>query len=752
MNKPRVPMENAPICRSRFMESACRSTRWRSHVAQLFCLVALAIPAVSKAQLSPPVPFPTFKQAMINGPECLNFPALANRWKECDDAAHGSWLADIRAWRAERRVRVGLDVARYDDPRLKWIQSAYIQPQVMVEDRYLYDPATGRYTVDRLLNDFKKRYGGVDAVLIWPTYPNMGVDARNQIDMLLSMPGGLEGVRGMVADFHRQGVRVVFPFMMWDHGTRDPGAPWARALARLMADIGADGMNGDTQDGVPLTFSTAAEQIGHPLAFQPELPFADEALAWNVMSWGQYTFDAVPKVDRYRWLEPRHMVNISDRWARSKTDDLQYAFFNGGGWESWENVWGIWNGITSRDGEAARRVATIERGVAPFLTSADWEPFFPTHHVGVFASRWPKDGQTVWTLVNRNEYDVDGDQLTIPAEPGVRWFDLYHGRELTPVLQGGKATLSFPIEAKGFGAVFAVRGQPDATISALLTTMKSMTVEPLTKFNAEWKPLAQTMTPIASTKAYARAPEGMVEIPGGQFQFNVTGTEIEGANQIGVDVTYPWEVGPGRFHERRMDIKRFFIDRTPVTNSQFKAFIDATRYHPKDDANFLKDWANGTYPEGWADRPVTWVSIEDARAYAGWAGKRLPNEWEWQYAAQGMDGRLYPWGNDWRAEAVPEPNKGRALLPPMPVGAHPQGASTFGVLDLVGNVWQWTNEFQDEHTRVAIVRGGSSYQPQGSIWYFPQAYRNDQHGKLLLMAPSRDRSGAIGLRCAADAR
>lgn len=649
-------------------------------------------------------------------------------------------------------MRAGLDGARYDDPRLKWAQSSFIQPQVMVEDRYFYDPAMGRYTVDRLLNDFKKRYGGVDAVLIWPTYPNMGVDARNQIDMLLSMPGGLEGVRGMVADFHRRGVRVLFPFMLWDHGTHDPGTPWPQAVTRLMADIGADGMNGDTQAGVPLSFSTASEQIGHPLAFQPEQAFADEAVNWNVMSWGQYTFDPVPKVDRYRWLEPRHMVNISDRWARSKTDDLQFAFFNGGGWESWENVWGIWNGITPRDAEATRRMATMERGVAPFLTSADWEPFYPTQHVGVFASRWPKDGQTVWTIVNRNEYDIDGDQLTVPAESGLRWFDLYHGRELTPTLEGGKATLSFPIEAKGFGAVFAVHGQPNATITALLTTMSAMTAQPLAKFDDEWKPLAQTMTSIPAAKPYVRAPEGMVEIPAGQFQFKVVGTEIEGTNQVGLDVAYPWEAAAKRFHDHPINIKRFFIDRTPVTNRQFKAFIDATHYHPKDDANFLKDWANGIYPDGWADRPVTWVSIEDARAYAAWAGKRLPNEWEWQYSAQGADGRLYPWGNDWRADAVPTPNKGRNLLPPAPVGDHPEGASPFGVLDLVGSVWQWTNEFQDEHTRAAIVRGGSAYQPQGSIWYFPQAYRNDQHSKLLLMSPGRDRSGSIGFRCVADAQ
>ena len=95
--------------------------------------------------------------------------------------------------------------------------------------------------------------------------------------------------------------------------------------------------------------------------------------------------------------------------------------------------------------------------------------------------------------------------------------------------------------------------------------------------------------------------------------------------------------------------------------------------------------------------------------------------------------------------------KGRDLTGPDPVDAHPKGASPFGVEDLVGNVWQWTDEFTDEHTRAGIVRGGSYYQPQGSIWYFPQAYHLDQHGKLLLMSPSKDRAGTLGFRCVRDA-
>ncbi len=85
---------------------------------------------------------------------------------------------------------------------------------------------------------------------------------------------------------------------------------------------------------------------------------------------------------------------------------------------------------------------------------------------------------------------------------------------------------------------------------------------------------------------------------------------------------------------------------------------------------------------------------------------------------------------------MPTPEHGRDLPRPRHVDAHPEGASPFGVMDLVGNVWQWTDEFQDEHTRAAILRGGSYYQPQGSNWYFPQAYQLNEHGKYLLMAPS----------------
>jgi gamma-glutamyl hercynylcysteine S-oxide synthase len=689
----------------------------------------------------------------IPAPDCMN---LHNAWEgpqaTCPPFMHERWLEDLQHWRTERRIRIAYDPSRYELPAFQWTQSSFMQPQMMVHDRYFYDPAAGHYTVDRYLDDLVKRYGGIDAVLVWATYPNMGIDDRNQLEMVKSMPGGVEGLRQMVADFHRRGVRVLFPMMMWDQGTHEPPGNWPQSIAELMKQIGADGINGDTQDGVPLGFSLAADRNGHPLVFQPEGSPSDEALSWNVMTWGQYSFPFIPMVDRFKWLETRHMVNISDRWALDKTSDLQYAFFNGVGWESWENVWGIWIGINPRDAEATRRVGAIERGIAPFLISPDWEPLYPMHNYGVYASRWPLEKQTVWTIVNRTGYNIAGRQMDVKLAPGMRYFDLYHGTELKPEVDGAIAVLSFEIEANGYGAVLATPGEPGNAIGNLMQRMQAMTARPLVSFSHEPTVLPQRMVENSATKPASDPPPGMVRIPGGQFIFKVRGTEIEGGASPGVDVQYPWEDAPRRFHEHAMEIKPFFIDKFPVTNAQFKQFVDATHYSPRDPANFLRDWKDGKYPQGWDNRPVTWVSLEDARAYASWAGKRLPREWEWQIAAQGTDGRTYPWGNDWQPANVPASDTSRSMRGPDPVDAHPQAASPFGVMDLIGNVWQWTDEFEDEHTRAAIVRGGSYYQPQGSIWYFPQAYRNDEHSKVLLMAPSYDRSGGIGFRCVRDAQ
>ncbi len=690
----------------------------------------------------------------IPGPDC----APVMQWnspgkpRTCDAAQIAAWLADIRHWRMEHYVRMGYESSEYDRPELKWTQSSFVQPQMMVHDRYFYDAASGRYTVDRYLDDLAKRYGGIDSVLIWTTYPNMGIDSRNQYDLVGDLPGGLEGVRKVVQEFHRRGVRVLFPVMVWDQGTRNEGMPEADAIARELAAIDADGINGDTQEGMPASFRRASDKIGHPLALEPEAPLAaDEMLAYDNMSWGYWKYDFVPSVSRYKWLESRHMVHMCDRWSHDHVDDLQQAFFNGTGFESWENVWGIWNQMTPRDAEALRRIATIERANSTILASPEWVPHVYAERFGVYVSQFPAKDSTLWTVVNRNHYAVEGRQWTVARREHVRYFDLWHGTEIFPQSEGNSAVISLSLEADGYGAVLETTNAEDAQLKQLLGTMSQLSQTPLASYSREWKALPQKIVEIGPTMPAAKEPAGMIRIPEADFTFQVTGIEIEGMNDEGVDVQYPWEDSARRYHAHRLHLKSFWIDRYPVTNAEFKRFLDGTHYHPTDDHNFLKDWQNGVFPKGWDDKPVTWVSLDDARAYAKWAGKRLPHEWEWEYAAQGTDGRVYPWGNVWNDEAVPKPDTGRDMAPASDVSAHPSGASPFGVMDLTGNVWQWTDEYVDEHTRGAILRGGSHFQPQGSRWYFPQAYKLSEHSKYLLMAPSLDRSGAIGFRCVADA-
>jgi formylglycine-generating enzyme required for sulfatase activity len=152
----------------------------------------------------------------------------------------------------------------------------------------------------------------------------------------------------------------------------------------------------------------------------------------------------------------------------------------------------------------------------------------------------------------------------------------------------------------------------------------------------------------------------------------------------------------------------FWIDRTLVTNAEYKRFLDANPEHPVPFAQ--EDWAQPynwdeqarAFPPGKSDHPVVLVIHQDALAYAEWAGARLPTEAEWEKAARGTDGRAYPWGK-WDQDRCNTVEAG--IFSTTPVGQYsPGGDSPYGCADMAGNVWEWTAT-EDDVGRV--VRGGS---------------------------------------------
>ncbi len=193
-----------------------------------------------------------------------------------------------------------------------------------------------------------------------------------------------------------------------------------------------------------------------------------------------------------------------------------------------------------------------------------------------------------------------------------------------------------------------------------------------------------------SEKDFQYKSDNMVKIPAGEFLY--------GENKDNKTIEYD-----------------FYMDVYPVTNSQYKKFIDEGGYE-KDTfwSSAGLQWrktAGVTRPRHWAERsglpdhPVVGVSYYEAQAYAAWAGKRLPTEEEWEKAARGKEGFEYPWENGFDKEKCNSRESG--IEGTTPVTRYPNGRSPYGCYDMAGNVWEWTSSFYDEDKDRRVLRGGS---------------------------------------------
>ena len=187
-------------------------------------------------------------------------------------------------------------------------------------------------------------------------------------------------------------------------------------------------------------------------------------------------------------------------------------------------------------------------------------------------------------------------------------------------------------------------------------------------------------------------------------------------------------------------------DVYPVTNHMYWLFMQESGYRPADDTNFLKHWVDGKYLEGDADKPVTNIDQNDARAYAAHYGKRLPKDFEWQYLAAGPDALKWPWGDKL------DLSKGNFYTDALSrVDAYPQGVSPVGCMDMCGNSWEMVEDTHDDGCHFfTLLRGGCYYRAH-HYWHAeggPQP--NDAHLKMHLLAPGMDRNATVGFRCVKD--
>jgi formylglycine-generating enzyme required for sulfatase activity len=256
------------------------------------------------------------------------------------------------------------------------------------------------------------------------------------------------------------------------------------------------------------------------------------------------------------------------------------------------------------------------------------------------------------------------------------------------------------------------------------------------------------------SQAYPRAGniEGkdgapMVKVPAGEFLMGSDSTDSE--------------TSPDEHPQHKVTLGEFYIDKYEVTNGQYRAFLAsvASAGHAACDPAEPEGKDHRPHPQSWLDyrmnttnQPVVGVDWYDASSYCRWAGKRLPTEAEWEKAARGTDGRIYPWGNEWessRARASETKSKRSSK-----VGSFPSGAGPYGAEDMAGNVWEWVHDWYGEQIyeegprenpsgpatgEMHVVRGGTfSNKPEG----LRAAVRN--HGY------PTGRINGVGFRCAKD--
>jgi iron(II)-dependent oxidoreductase len=216
----------------------------------------------------------------------------------------------------------------------------------------------------------------------------------------------------------------------------------------------------------------------------------------------------------------------------------------------------------------------------------------------------------------------------------------------------------------------------------------------------------------------------MVEVPEGQFLMGSTAAEVDALGRYGPDLK---EWAANEKLQRSVPLPAYEIGRYPVTNVEYRAFVRDTNHRPP------RHWEGDAYPHGLGDHPVVYVSWHDARAYCAWLREktkrpyRLPTEAQWEKAARGTEGQVYPWGDGFEATRCNSAEGG--VRGTTPVGQYsPQGDSPYGLADMAGNVWEWTSTLyrdypcdaedgreEEEESGPRVVRGGTFYSYQGVV-------------------------------------
>jgi gamma-glutamyl hercynylcysteine S-oxide synthase len=710
------------------------------------------------------------------------------------DVFKGEWQNGLRLMFRDRYLH---DIEKFDNSMferkdLAWIKESYLIVLQMAWDRGFYDRLSGKYTYAEVIRNGNEQFGNIDVFGIWPTWPRLGLDQRNQWDLYRDLPGGTDQLRNFVRMSRQSNTRFFIAYNPWDNSTRLENH--YKGMAQLIAETEADGVVLDTRGSSSVQLQAAADSVrkgvimySEGMAVTKDMPGIISGRVHNAIYYS-------PELNLNKLIKPDFSIfRVCDVGEDLIHREVAIAFFNGYGTElNMFRPGGRDDNYRDDMDYLARTTFILRQNNDAFLDN-DWTPMIETTLDNVYVNRWKSGDKTVYTVLNMRQEGVNDRLFKVENIEGKHFVSLWNHENLKPVIEKGdfyivanangwqssytatrkegsvdciaelpdliKSRLvgdSIKISSTGKGRVEIWKGNPSyKTFHKGFRILKDTTIRVEDIFGYyEGKIVLQLIdnkrlkdeniltlkggkpwiiSRVTPTKRSSSIPSEMVLVPGTEFTYNVT---------TGEDfMPYPSVSG---ITEK---IDSFLIDRYPVTNAQFYEFLVSSGYRPADTVRYLRHWQSGMFKQGQEKYPVVYVGYEDIMAYTKWASKRLPSQAEWQLAAQGPDKRKWPWGDEFHGTYC-----NNSFDRPTPVDAFPKGQSLYGAIDLVGNIWQMTNDMYFNGTNYfTVIRGGSYYKPESSWWYIqggPQSL--DKTQILLMVSPGFDRSATVGFRCVKD--
>jgi gamma-glutamyl hercynylcysteine S-oxide synthase len=707
----------------------------------------------------------------------------------------GDWQNGLRLMFRDRYLH---DLENFDNTLftradLSWIKNSYLIILQMAWDREFYDRTSAKYTFADEMKKWNETFSFVDVFGIWPTWPRLGLDQRNQWDMYDDLPGGNAQLKAFARMCRLYNTKFFLSYNPWDNSTRKEDH--YKGMAKLISETEADGVVLDTKGSSSFELQAAADSVRKGVIMYSEGMAITKDMPGIIAGRVHNAIFMSPELNLNKLIKPDFSIfRVCDVGEDRLHREIAIAFFNGYGTElNMMRPGGRGDGYREDLDYLAKTTMILRQNNDAFLDPG-WTPMLTTATDNAFVNEWHSGDKVIYTVLNMKQEGLNGKLFKIDKVQGTHLVSLWNHKNLEPVNENGtlyatvfaqgwissstgtrlegsvdciaqlpeklKSELkgdSLIVKNPGKGKVLVWKGDPSYRGQALELKISSDTTVSLKSLLGyyEGKIVIQYLengllkdeniqeikggkpwliSSVKRTAPSTTVPDGMVLVP--KTSINCTLTTNEDF------VPYPGVNAPVT-----LSADSFLIDRYPVTNAQFYDFIQNTGYRPSDTTNYLSHWVNGVYNQGQEKYPVVNVSYEDAQAYAKWAGKRLPTQAEWQIAAQGTDGRKWPWGDEFHGTWC-----NNAFDRPTPVDAFPKGASPFGVLDLVGNVWQLTNDiYYNGAYYFCMIRGGSYYKPDSSWWYIqggPQELTKTQI--LLMVSQGFDRNSTLGFRCVKD--